>query len=103
MSIPNISSLPNNSIKGLLVFLIAILVLAAAGSYTVISRNQQGSDKSANQSNQKEQTPSQEAFSPISQNMIVYGTWSENSSNIKTYDLTSGKTYILAKLPSNVK
>lgn len=89
-------------INGLLVFLIAIFVLAAAGSYAFISQNQQNPNTSDNQKNQV-QTPPQTAFSPISPHMIVYGTWSENLSNIKAYDLSSGKTYILAKLPSNVK
>ncbi|MDP3988225.1 MAG: hypothetical protein Q8P80_03720, partial [Candidatus Levybacteria bacterium] len=56
-----------------------------------------------NKNQQTELSPSPAQFSPISPHMIVYGTWSGSSSNIKAYDLSTGKTYVLAKLPSNVK
>lgn len=42
-------------------------------------------------------------FQPISPDMIVYGTWSKGSSEIKGFNLNNGLTYSLATLPSTVK
>ncbi|MDP3988305.1 MAG: hypothetical protein Q8P80_04140 [Candidatus Levybacteria bacterium] len=91
----------SSGIKGLLIFLLAILVLGSAGTYTLVSRNN-NEKNNTNQTVQKTE-PVVSKFAPLSQDMIVYGTWSDNSSNIKGFDLSSGKTYILAKLPSNIK
>ncbi|MCL5438960.1 MAG: hypothetical protein M1268_03150 [Patescibacteria group bacterium] len=81
------------------VIIVILVLLAGAVSYALI-----GSSKKSTSDNQKiTPTPNTTAFSPISNNTIVYGNWADNSSLIKAFDLSTGKKYLLATLPINIK
>ncbi len=83
-----------------LIILFVLILVAGAGTYIGFTSSQPPGDyfKPAQTQQAAKTTPLN--LAPYT---LVYGTWDSNGSSIKALDLTSGQSYLLANLPSNVK
>ncbi len=75
---------------------IIFLVFILTGAGIAFLRSPSG-DSTKDQEEQKAQRLNLAPYS------VVYGVWSSTNSLIKSYDLDSGETYLLATLPTNIK
>jgi hypothetical protein len=80
-------------------FIIVVLVLSTAG-FTALRDPQSNGPTDPNQQNQ---APTGQAASPIAPNTLVYGTWTNGSSEITAADLSSRKSTSIASLPVAIK
>lgn len=83
-----------------IVFAVAVLILGSA-SFTAL-RNNPATNTPQDQEQQEAQSSQSEPIS-LSPSIIVYGTWSGQSSEITAVNLTSGVSTTLASLPSTIK
>ncbi len=88
--------------KGLIVFIIAVLVLGSAAFFALRNNDSRNNNGIGNQQNTNEESVSI-LSSPIAQKTLVYGTWEQSQSAIKSLDLASGSTRIIAELPLDIK
>lgn len=93
---PKISKYSPSQIAIFLGGIIFLLVLAGA-AFTAFKSS--SSNQNANTTQQADTTKPLN-LAPYS---LVYGVWTTDNSLIKSFDLESGKTYLLASLPTNVK
>lgn len=95
-----IFSLPSNSSpRTLLIIFIGIFLLLSLtfAASRIIKTNPQ--------TNKSDEAPSTLSVKPlnIAPYSLVYGVWNDSNSLIKALDLKSGKQYLLATLPLNIK
>ncbi len=82
----------------MLIVLIALLIIGGTvGAYILLSGGRGISIK------ESDKEPSKAVLQKAPSNSIVYGYWQDTSSYINSFDLTTNKNTLLAKLPSNVK
>jgi len=85
---------PKENPRGFLVSIFIFLAFLGVGIYTAVGSNPPQENK------RPEEKP---VFTPLSNNTVVYGYWTEKNSKINAVDLSSGKIYNLATLDKDVK
>lgn len=83
---------------GLIAFVVVVLVLISLGAY-IAGRK----DIRENPPTQGKIEDTPKMTTPLAPKTIVYGTWTQSNSQIKSIDLSDGKYQILASLPVNIK
>ncbi len=101
----NLSVQPQKSSpKGLIAFVIAVLILGSAG-FVALRNNQGNNPQNPNPQKQggRPIPTSTILTSPLAPRTLVYGGWTGAGSLVKALDLTSGTNKALALLPTNIK
>lgn len=90
---------PRSSAKALLIIVLVLAILGAAVSYTIVRNNNAPSEQAEQEIAEEEVAD----FQSVGPNVLVYGTWGSDSSNVKSLDLETGEKRILARLKGAVK
>ena len=96
------SLLKKPSSKGLVVLVIAIFALTSAGVF-LLQQNEKKNAASSVQQQEQEALSKPVISSPIAPYSLIYGYWDGKTSSIKSVNLSTGKTKIIANLASNAK
>lgn len=88
-----------------LLFIIGgLALLLVIGGGAVLYQSRQSPQTPANQTAQTPQVNNQPVNTSLNfPQALVYGTWSENNSLVKAYDLSDHKNYLVAQLPLDIK
>ncbi|HLD01814.1 MAG TPA: hypothetical protein VJC10_02960 [Patescibacteria group bacterium] len=90
--------------RGLIVFIIAVFILSGATVAGVIvssDDNNNPSETASTQPSVSEDTIG--TFESVAPNTLTYGYWETKQAIVKTFDLSTGKERVLAKLPVKIK
>ncbi len=101
--VPSASASPQRSSKTILIVVLVLAILGATVSYSVLRAPSAPEQKEADEQSQQDEKQADESFQAIAQNVIVYGTWREEKSVIKSFNLETGSKRVLARLGTAVK
>lgn len=96
----NPTAQPSRSPLGWIAFIVVVIVMGGA-AFGALRENRQSNPQDPNQ--QQNTQPTGTAVAPLAPNTIVYGTWTNQSSEITAVDLSSRRASVVASLPITIK